>query len=122
MGQHHKGLMAYHAGEAAECLVERHYRRKGLKPECRRWRGTGGEIDLIVRDSDGLIFVEVKKSRDFARAAQRISARQMHRIMASASEFLAQEPNGMLTNARFDVALVDGQGRLEILENAFFAE
>jgi putative endonuclease len=45
----------------------------------------------------------------------------MARIYAAAAEFLAGEPNGALTPARFDVALVDGFGRIEVLENAFAA-
>jgi putative endonuclease len=45
----------------------------------------------------------------------------MARICTAASEYLAQEPLGQLTPVRFDVALVDGAGRIEILENAFAA-
>ncbi len=45
----------------------------------------------------------------------------MARIYASASVFLAGEPAGQDTPSRFDVALVDGQGRIEIIENAFAA-
>lgn len=45
----------------------------------------------------------------------------MGRIWNAAAEFLEGEPMGQLTAARFDVALVDGQGRVEIIENAFAA-
>ena len=45
----------------------------------------------------------------------------MARIYASAADFLSGEPDGQLTPSRFDVALVDGTGRIEILENAFTA-
>ena len=45
----------------------------------------------------------------------------MARLCQSAEEFLAGEPRGLLTEMRFDVALVDGQGRHMILENAFGA-
>ena len=95
------------------------YERRGFEVARRRWRGTSGEVDLIVRDGGDLIFVEVKKSRSFARAAERISAMQMARICASAEEFLGSEPRGLLTDVRFDVALVDEQGQTKIIENAF---
>lgn len=111
--------MGYYSGLAAEGVVERHYQRTGHVIAARRWRGSGGEIDLIARDDDGLVFIEVKKSRSFARAAERLTGRQMARIHASASEFLAGEPEGQNSAARFDVALVDQAGRLEIIENAF---
>lgn len=113
------GLTSYHAGLAAEGAVEEHYVRKGYLIADRRWRGAGGEIDIIARDGDELIFIEVKKSRDFARAAEQLSHRQMTRIFNTASEFLAGEPNGQDTNVRFDVALMDETGHIQVIENAF---
>ena len=113
------GSVAYHAGFVAEGAVAAHYLGDGRSIAARRWRGSAGEIDLIARDGSGLIFVEVKKSRSFARAAERVSRRQMERIYAAASEFLAGEPGGQNTDVRFDVALVDDVGRIKILENAF---
>lgn len=117
--RHHRGKVAHLAGEAAEHRIALDYERRGFAVARKRWRGKAGEIDLIVRDGDALIFVEVKQARDLARAAQSLSARQMQRIYHSAEEFLAGEPNGSLTDVRFDVALVDGQGRTQIIENAF---
>ncbi|PIE15394.1 MAG: hypothetical protein CSA68_06905 [Rhodobacterales bacterium] len=113
------GLVSYHAGVAAEQSVARHYARAGHRIARRRWRGQGGEIDLITRDGDGLVFVEVKKSKSFARAAQRVTHRQMQRIYTAASEFLAGEPNGQNTDVRFDVALVNEMGEVQVIEAAF---
>ena len=113
------GLISYHAGLVAEGAVENHYVRSGHVIEQRRWRGSGGEIDLITRDGDSLVFIEVKKSKDFAAAAERLSNRQMQRIYAAASEFLAGEPNGQDTEVRFDVALVNSIGEIQVIENAF---
>jgi putative endonuclease len=108
------GIVSYHAGLAAEDAVEATY---GLPVAARRWRGTTGEIDLILRDGEGLIFVEVKRARDFARAAERLSRAQAERIWSTAAEFLSGEPRGQLTDARVDLALVDGVGRVQIIEN-----
>ncbi len=108
------GILSYHSGLAAEGAVEAVY---GLPVAARRWRGTAGEIDLILRDGEGLIFVEVKRARDFARAAERLTRAQGERIWATAAEFLAGEPRGQLTEARVDLALVDGVGRVRIIEN-----
>lgn len=114
-----RGRMAFHAGLAAECRIEQDYERRGFAVARRRWRGKGGEIDLILRDGSGLVFVEVKHSRSLQRAAESLSPSQMERIYASAEEFLGTEPLGSLTEVRFDVALVDGQGAVQIIENAF---
>lgn len=115
----HRGRTSFHAGIAAELQIAQDYERRGFSIARRRWRGAGGEIDLIVRNGTGFIFVEVKQSGSFARAAESLSARQMQRIYASAEEFLGTEPLGCLTEVRFDVALVDGVGDLQIIENAF---
>ncbi len=114
-----QGSVSYHAGHAAEQSVAVDYERRGFTIAHRRWHGAGGEIDLIARNSDGLVFIEVKKSSSFEAAAARISERQISRIYASAAQFLEQEPDGQLTNVRFDAALVDATGAVQIIENAF---
>ncbi|MEO1641016.1 MAG: YraN family protein [Pseudomonadota bacterium] len=113
------GQTSYHAGVAAEDIVARDYETRAHAIAARRWRGAAGEIDLIARDGDTVVFVEVKKSRSFGAAAWRLGARQMERICASASEFLAGEPRGQLTDVRFDLALVNGNGGMRVIENAF---
>ncbi len=114
-----RGAMSFHAGLSAEGQIAQYYERRGCAVAGQRWRGRAGEVDLIVRDGAGLIFIEVKQSRSFERAAQAISAAQMKRIYACAEEFLSTEPNGSLTEVRFDVALVNGYGEAKIIENAF---
>lgn len=114
-----RGDMAYHSGLSAEERISTDYERRGLSIAQRRWRGKGGEIDLIAKDGDGLVFVEVKQSRSFDKAVTRVSPQQMKRLYASAEEYLGQMQNGSLTDVRFDVALVNGQGEVRIIENAF---
>ena len=114
-----RGTVSYHAGQAAEMQVASEYERRGCQIAHRRWRGIGGEIDLIARDGNRLVFIEVKKSSSFDKAAARISRRQTERICASAAQFLENEPAGQLTDVRFDAALVDGSGAVQIIENAF---
>jgi len=99
--------------------VEQRYRRRGYEVAARRWRGPGGEIDLILREAGRITFVEVKAAETHALAAERVSGRQAGRIAASASAFLAGEPGGQDTEMTFEVALVDGAGRIEVVENAF---
>lgn len=116
-----RGKLAHLSGMAAEGSVEQFYLRRGCNIVARRWRAAGGEIDLVVRDGAEVIFVEVKKSDTHAHAAEHLRPAQIARICAAASEFIAQEPQGQLTPMRFDVALVDAVGRVEIVENAFAA-
>lgn len=120
--KHHAGRLAYHAGIAAEEAVARHYAELGYEVLQHRWRGVGGEIDLIFRLSDVFVFVEVKKSASFAQAARHLTPRQQQRIFATATEYVAQQPAGLLSDMRFDVALVASAGEIEILENALFTD
>jgi putative endonuclease len=113
------GTVGYHAGLAAEEIVASDYARRNHTIAARRWRGQAGEIDLIARDGETVVFIEVKKSRSFATAAARLGQRQMARVTASAGEFLANEPRGQLTDVRFDLAVVNGFGALKVIENAF---
>ena len=87
----------------------------------RRWRGAGGEIDLVMERGGEIVFVEVKKSRTHGRAAESLSHRQMSRLMQSAEACLGGFSKGSLTPMRIDVALVDDVGRIEILQNAIAA-
>jgi len=113
------GSTGYHAGRVAEDIVARDYTDRDHQFAAKRWRGAGGEIDLIMRNGAQVIFVEVKKSASFARAATRLGPKQRNRLVAAGSEFLATEPRGQLTDVRFDLALVDGTGAVRVIENAF---
>jgi len=112
------GRVAHHGGLAAERQVLRHYLRAGLSIVAERWRGRGGEIDLIARDASGYVFVEVKSGRDLSTAAGRLSLRQVRRLAAAAEEFLGTVAGGLANPLRFDLALVDRHGRVDIVENA----
>jgi len=112
-----RGLNNYLNGVAAEDCVERHYCEAGAKILKRRWRGKSGEIDLIFQLGTMFIFVEVKKAKDFAAAAFRLSERQMQRIARAAEEFCASTPLGIDADIRIDVALVNDTSESQIIEN-----
>lgn len=112
-----RGMQSHLAGLAAEDAVARHYDQSGLPVCARRWRGKYGEIDLIARNGDQIILIEVKQSRTHDEAMGHISARQVERIFDTASEYVEAEPNGWQTDLRFDLALVDAVGRIVVHEN-----
>jgi putative endonuclease len=111
--------MSYQAGLSAEEQVSQDYVRRGFAIAARRWRGKAGEIDLVVQDGDGVVFVEVKQSATFDKAVERVSSRQMSRLYTSGQEYIGNMPRGALTDVRFDVGLVNGHGEVRIIENAF---
>ncbi len=115
------GAMAQLAGQSSEEQVIRHYEQFGAQLVEKNWRGSAGEIDLILQQDDETIFVEVKSSRTHAAAADHLQPAQMARICASAEEFIGTLPTGALTPMRIDVALVDQTGAIDVLENALMA-
>jgi putative endonuclease len=115
------GLISHLKGRAAEDRVCRVYQSAGHRLVCQRWRGPGGEIDLVFEKDGEVVFVEVKSSKSFAAAAAHLTRRQIGRLLASAEAALGFFPGGSLTPMRFDVALVDGAGRIDVIANAIQA-
>jgi len=113
------GRRAWLSGDCAERSVAAEYISGGAEVLARRWRGQGGEIDLILYRDGTYIFCEVKKARSFEEAMTRLQTTQKRRIRAAAEEYLGHVPEGQLADVRFDMALVNGQGVVRVLENAF---
>ncbi|MFC0199348.1 YraN family protein [Paracoccus rhizosphaerae] len=113
-----RGRVAATAGRMAEENVLRAYKGAGADLLAERWRGRAGEIDLILRDGDDIVFVEVKAAATHAEAAARLQPAQMRRIMLAACEYCETQGLGQVT-MRFDAALVDATGRVDLLRNAF---
>lgn len=119
LGRESAGRMSYLAGLAAEDSVAAEYLARGHVLLDARWRGKGGEIDLVFGDREAIVIVEVKKSRNFETALSHVRPAQVRRLFATAEEYVGTRPLGSLTDIRFDVALVDRHGEVSVLENAF---
>ena len=115
------GRVSYEYGKAAEEQVARLYVCEGYRILARRWRGPAGELDLVFERAGEVVFVEVKASRDFARAIASLTQRQIRRIYRSAAHFLGFLSSGQETLSRFDVAVVDRTGGIERITNAIAA-
>ena len=115
MNRARRGATAHAAGLAAEDAVARIYASRGYAVLARRWRGGGGEIDLIVRGADCLIFVEVK-ARKGRMEDDPVSPAQWRRLAAAAEAYCAATNLGE-TVLRFDLAVVGAGGVVEVFEN-----
>lgn len=82
-------------GTAGEQLARRHLERLGYAFEAANWRFPGGELDLVMRDGDILVFVEVKTRRGdrLGAAEESISPAQSRRLFSAAQTFLAEHPD-----------------------------
>lgn len=115
-----RGMMAYRAGFSAEEAVERHYRAQGYVLAARRWRGLSGEIDVVFEARDEVVFVEVKQARTHELAAERLGRAQVLRIHAASEEYVQNVLGRPFIDRQYHLALVDGQGSIAVLEDAFF--
>jgi len=112
-------------GARGEKLAARHLRRQGFKVLYRNFRGRqGGEIDLVCRDGDTLVFVEVKTRtrEDFGRPLEAVGAKKQRRISLGALAWLRFLGNPDIL-FRFDIVEVtvvaDSPPKIELIRNAF---
>lgn len=116
----HRGSLGKH-GEELACQA---LRRRGYAILARRYRTQGGEIDIVARDGQTVVFIEVKTRAGSAcgTAREAVTMRKRHQLIRIATDYLAKH---RLTDvaARFDVVTIDGDPgqttNLEIIRHAF---
>lgn len=114
-------VAAYRTGRAAEAQAATHLAAAGFTILAERHRTRCGEIDLIARAGDLVVFVEVKARATLDDAAYAVTARQQRRIVAAAQAWLAVHPECTACDLRFDAMLI-APGRAPLhLEAAFDA-
>jgi putative endonuclease len=91
-------------GDYGERLAERYLRDRGLAVIDRNWRCARGEIDLVARDGDCLVFCEVKTRRTarFGTPVEAVDRRKASRLRRLASAWL-QDHDEHPTRIRIDV-------------------
>ena len=111
-------------GKAAENLACHYLQARGLQLLHRNFRSKGGEIDLILQDTDSLVFVEVRYRRQpgFGSAAESVDWRKQSKLINCARYFLQIHPDTVGQPCRFDVISVNGSSNdIEWIQNAFNA-
>jgi putative endonuclease len=102
--------------EAAAC---RYLEERGLTLLHRNFRCRHGEIDLVMRDDDILVFVEVRyrASERFGGAAASVDRGKQTRLSAAAGYYLVRHPTD--SACRFDVVAIGADGRVHWIKHAF---
>ncbi len=108
-------------GQEAEKLAAAFLERKRLRIVERNYRSRFGEIDLIARDGEALVFVEVRerKSEAFGGAAASITTAKQKKLTRTALAYLTG--NARPPPCRFDAILIGASGKIEWLRDAFAA-
>ncbi|MGB5197884.1 MAG: YraN family protein [Candidatus Deferrimicrobium sp.] len=97
-------------GDAAEDRACRHLEGSGMTIVERNFRTRGGEIDIVARKGDVLVFVEVR-SREipgFGTPEESVTPAKRRRIVGAARRYLSKVPPTSWREARFDVIAIEG--------------
>jgi putative endonuclease len=110
-------------GEQGEVIAARYLKKKGYRIIERNYRTKLGEIDIIAKDKDTLVFVEVKsrRTRQFGNPKAAVTPHKQRKISMVALHYLKDKRRGNVS-ARFDVAAVTisrDKPQIEIIKNAF---
>ncbi|HMD36845.1 MAG TPA: YraN family protein [Vicinamibacterales bacterium] len=112
-------------GKTGEDLAVAELERRGYEILARRYRRRGGEIDIIARDRETTVFVEVKtrENGEFGDGWEAVRGWKQRRMAGVAMDYAAR--NGLIdTRCRFDVVSIqfgsDGPA-IEVYQNAFDA-
>jgi putative endonuclease len=99
-------------GGAAEERACRHLDRSGFTIVERNYRTKGGEIDIVARKGDVLVFVEVRSLEvpDFGTPEASVTPAKRRRIVVAARRYLSKVPPSSWREARFDVIAIEGSG------------
>src|SRR6266576_6251421 len=111
-------------GELGERAAKKHLRKLGLKFLAANFRSARGEIDLVFRDKDCLVFVEVKtrSNEDWTRPAAAVDAHKRRLLSQAALDYLKllKQPR---VKMRFDIVEVllrgGAVGQVRHLPNTF---
>ena len=111
-------------GERGEAIAEAYLRGRGFAILEKNYRGKTGEIDIVARDGDTIVFVEVKTRRNLAYGPPQLAVTpfKQRQISRTALTWLAhhKKPNA---TARFDVIAIlvpDHEvPQIEHIRNAF---
>jgi putative endonuclease len=110
-------------GRESESIAVRHLKKNGYKILEQNYRNKLGEIDIIAKDKDTLVFVEVKARRSAGYGSPKwaVTPKKQRKISMVALYYLkaARQPNA---KARFDVVAICSScdnPEIEIIKNAF---
>lgn len=111
--------MARWIGTKQEEKAETYLRKAGLKSVARNVIYRGSEIDLVMRDSEYWVCVEVKyrQRNTHGSAAETITAAKIHRMSTAFHRYLSNNGiNPNMTPIRLDAVVIDGD-HIEWLKN-----
>lgn len=115
-----------HSGQAYETIACDHLRAAGLELLARNFGTRHGELDLVMRERDTLVFVEVRyrAGGGYGNGADSVTAAKRTRLATAAEQYRQAHPRLAALPCRFDVVAMTGPPqapRIDWLRSAFDA-
>ena len=114
-------------GYEGEALAEDYLIQHGYKILQKNYTVKGGEIDIIAKDGDYLVFIEVKhhSKADYGSMLEKINLKKQQNIIYAAKVYITQR--GLIDSpCRFDVVTIERQAggvkKVELIQDAFQVE
>lgn len=106
-----KNLLTNKRGQWAERLAEDHLVEHGLELVKRNYSFQRGEIDLIMRDNNTLVFVEVRyrKNDQFGGGIESIDNKKQKKLQMTAQHYLQNHDRFQDHPCRFDAMIISGE-------------
>lgn len=110
-------------GQEAEQYACAYLEKKGLKLLARNYHCVYGEIDLVMRDKNVVVFVEVRKRShaDFATAIESVTLTKQRKLIKTATHYLQAQRWFEKVPCRFDIVGIF-QDQTEWIKDAFSIE
>ncbi|MDP2559623.1 YraN family protein [Psychrobium sp. 1_MG-2023] len=112
-------------GQQYEEIAKSYLKNRGLSPICDNFNCRVGEIDLIMKDNNSLVFIEVKQraNNDFGGAISAVTPAKQRRIIKTAMVYCQSKHINFEQQAcRFDVVAITGSiepYQFQWVKNAF---
>ena len=118
-----KRLFSRDIGKIYEDIAQNYLKKQGLRLITANFNCRYGELDLIMSESDVLVFVEVKfrRNKAFGGAIAAVSSSKQQKLTRTAQWYMQQ--NGLSNHqARFDVIAIEGADEINWIKNAFYGQ
>jgi putative endonuclease len=108
-------------GDEKEDLAERYLSARGFELIERNFHCKGGEIDLIMKDGEYLVFIEVRyrENKDFGGALASITPSKQRKIHRAAEYYLLNHFKNSPPPCRIDAIGIEAENTIEWVKNAF---
>jgi len=114
-------MSRYNTGILNERLAQTYLESHGLKLEKKNYKVKFGEIDLIMRDKEYLVFVEVRYrcKSNYGSSVESVTPNKQRRIIRTALHYLQKTQQLDAIDCRFDVVGIDHKQEIVWIKDAF---